>query len=125
LQDEISFPFDRLQVVNYMKARNYIKHNTKAHDLVCDKYEQIHGEIFNPIEQQRLHRQLEQSIKYIKTSSVPKEALDYGCGSGNFTKHLIDLGLFVISADITKNSRRYKRKIWPYSNGRSPENQRI
>lgn len=86
-----------------MKTDNAIKHNSKAHDFICDKYEQIHGEIFNPIEQRRLRKQLEQSATYIKTSSVRKEALDYGCGSGNLTKHLIDLGLFVISADISEN----------------------
>ena len=85
-----------------MKTDNAIKHNIKAHDFIYDKYERIHSEIFNPIEQRRLYKQLEQSITYIKTSSVRKEALDYGCGSGNLTKHLIDLGLYVISADISE-----------------------
>lgn len=86
-----------------MKIDTAIKHNIKAHDFVSNKYEQIHGEIFNPIEQQRLHKQLVQAFSYIETPTIKKQVLDYGCGSGNLTKHLIDLGLYVISADISDN----------------------
>jgi len=86
-----------------MKTDDAIKHNIKTHDLIYDKYEQIHGDIFNPIEQRRVYNLLEQTRAYIETPSVRKEALDYGCGSGNLTKHLIDLGFYVISADISEN----------------------
>ncbi|MFC1598160.1 class I SAM-dependent methyltransferase [Patescibacteria group bacterium] len=86
-----------------MKKHDDIKHNIKAHDLVYDEYEAKHGEIFNEIEQGRLHNQLKQAIGEIKTASTRKEALDFGCGSGNLTKHLLDLGLHVTSADLSEN----------------------
>lgn len=40
-------------------------------------------------------------MTYIETPSTHKLALDYGCGTGNLTKHLIELGLTVVSADIS------------------------
>ena len=86
-----------------MKTGDAIKHNIQVHNTIYDKYEQIHSEIFNSIEQQRLHKQLEQAIAYIETPSIRKEALDYGCGTGNLTKYLIDLGFYVTSADISEN----------------------
>jgi len=83
-----------------------VKHNIRVHDVVCDKYEQLHPEIFNSIEQARLHEQLKKAISLIQNSSAPKTALDYGCGTGNLTKHLLDLGLQVTAADITDNFLR-------------------
>jgi len=34
--------------------------------------------------------------------SKPINALDYGCGSGNLTRHLIELGVNTVSADISQ-----------------------
>lgn len=68
---------------------------------VTRTYEGIHGEIFNPVEQQRLHETLRRAIAVIETGSDPLTALDYGCGSGNLTRHLIDLGLQTVSADVS------------------------
>lgn len=36
------------------------------------------------------------------TDSKEKIAFDYGCGTGNLTKHLIKSGFFVVSADISE-----------------------
>jgi len=79
-----------------------IRHNIKVYDRIYDKYEKMHGDTFNPIEQERLHKKLEQAIKSIKTNSSNKIALDYGCGSGNLTKHLIELGIHTVAADTSK-----------------------
>lgn len=86
-----------------MDAFELIKHNIKMHNEFYDKYEQMHDEIFNPIEQKRIHKQLKYAITLIKTSSPNKIALDYGCGTGNLTRHLIDLSVYVISADVADN----------------------
>jgi ubiquinone/menaquinone biosynthesis C-methylase UbiE len=86
-----------------MKTNKAIEHNIRVHDSIYKKYEQMHGEIFNPIEQERLFEHLLLAKKYIKTSSIRKEALDYGCGSGNLTQHMIKLDFHVISADISVN----------------------
>ena len=64
-------------------------------------YETAHGDIFNPIEQQRLHNSLRDAIQAVQTDSTPLAALDYGCGSGNLTRHLIDLGVHTVSADVS------------------------
>lgn len=63
-------------------------------------YEKSHREIFNPIEQQRLHNALRHALNAVQTGSKPMTALDYGCGSGNLTRHLIELGAHVVSADV-------------------------
>jgi ubiquinone/menaquinone biosynthesis C-methylase UbiE len=64
-------------------------------------YETVHGDIFNPIEQQRLRGSLRDAIRAVQTGAKPLTALDYGCGSGNLTRHLIDLGLHTVSADVS------------------------
>ncbi|MBN1360268.1 MAG: methyltransferase domain-containing protein [Sedimentisphaerales bacterium] len=74
------------------------------------RYERIHGEIFNPVEQQRLHDSLRRAVATIQTGSQPLTALDYGCGSGNLTRHLIDLGLQTVSADVSEHFLRLIEK---------------
>jgi ubiquinone/menaquinone biosynthesis C-methylase UbiE len=64
-------------------------------------YERLHGEIFNAIEQQRLHAALQEAVDAMQTGSARPEALDYGCGSGNLTRHLMDLGVRVVCADVS------------------------
>ena len=81
-----------------------IKFNKQANDGISGKYDCLHNEIFNPIEQQRLGRALGTAIKAVKTnSSAPGEltALDYGSGSGNLTRHLIEAGINTVSADVS------------------------
>jgi ubiquinone/menaquinone biosynthesis C-methylase UbiE len=68
---------------------------------IAGRYDCLHGEIFNPIEQERLRRALCAAIKTVTTSSKPITALDYGCGSGNLSRHLIELGISTTSADIS------------------------
>ena len=85
-----------------MCAEEQIQFNEKADDAVGRKYERSHGEIFNPVEQKRLRNALGAAIKAVRTSSKPVTALDYGCGSGNLTRHLIELGINTVSADISE-----------------------
>lgn len=82
-------------------VRRAIEHNVQVHGKIADAYEQLHGEIFNPVEQDRLHGHLARSIGMITTVSSPRTALDIGCGTGNLTKHLIDLGFRVSAGDVT------------------------
>lgn len=78
-----------------------IKENKKVHDKIARKYESRHPEIYNEVEQTRLHESLKTAIQEIKTDSKRKIALDFGCGAGNLTKHLMELDLGVVSADIS------------------------
>ena len=72
------------------------------YNKIYNKYEQRHNEIYNTIEQERLSKKLKKAADFILTNSKEKIAFDYGCGTGNLTKHLIKLGFFVVSADISE-----------------------
>jgi len=81
-----------------------IKFNKEANNGVSGKYDCLHNEIFNPIEQQRLGRALKTTIEAVKTNSSASgqlTALDYGSGSGNLTRHLIEAGINTVSADVS------------------------
>jgi len=64
-------------------------------------YEHVHGDIFNTIEQQRLYGMLREAVQSVQTGAQPVRALDFGCGSGNLTRHLISLGVHTVSADVS------------------------
>jgi len=69
------------------------------------QYEHLHKEIFNPIEQERLGKALSKAIEVVRTNLSARRgltALDYGCGSGNLTRHLIASGIETVSADISE-----------------------
>ena len=86
----------------FMQDEDQIQFNKRVNDRVSRKYERLHGEIFNPIEQERLRDALNVAVSAIKTGSKPLKALDYGCGSGNLTRHLIERGIHTVSADISE-----------------------
>lgn len=91
--------------------------NIKTHNELAQKYESLHGEIYNEHEQSRLKAELRFAISEIKTTSKTKVALDFGCGAGNLTKHISDLGCEVIASDISRGfldlvtSRKYINKV--------------
>lgn len=64
-------------------------------------YETSHHEIFNPIEQRRLYSALQEAMNAVQTGSKPLMAFDHGCGSGNLTRHLSELGFHVVAADVS------------------------
>jgi len=93
-----------------MSTNHFIQHNIQAHDRVVDSYERTHGEIYNPIEQDRLHRALQNALQQITSaaSSQHPQALDVGCGAGNLTDHLLQLGCSVTAADV---STKFLQKV--------------
>ena len=60
-------------------------------------YGRAHPEIFNEVEQARLRAALERAV----AAAPGVRALDFGCGSGNVTRHLADLGMEVTAADVS------------------------
>jgi SAM-dependent methyltransferase len=78
-----------------------IERNVRIHDRVAADYEKIHDEIFNPVEQDRLRRALARAKDALRTRTERPRALDFGCGSGNLTRHLLALGFDVVAADIS------------------------
>ncbi len=101
---------------------NFNKHsdlawNIKTHNKLAQNYELMHGEIYNDHEQSRLKSDLSFAIGKIKTISKTKLVLDFGCGAGNLTKHLSNLGADVIATDVSQGfldlvgSKAYPRKV--------------
>jgi ubiquinone/menaquinone biosynthesis C-methylase UbiE len=80
---------------------NAVNFNIKAHDRIAKKYERVHTEIYNEVEQARLRAALEIAVAGMKTGTMTPCALDVGAGAGNLTAHLRDLGLTVTAADIS------------------------
>ena len=73
----------------------------KASDEDSSEYDSKHVEIYNSTEQQRIKQVLKDAIAQIKTGTEGFTVLDFGAGTGNLTKHLLDLNTTVIAADIS------------------------
>ena len=73
--------------------------NKACHDAVAHEYSKTHLDIFNPIEQLRLMNSLAELKEHVSMDST---VLDFGCGSGNLTDHLMRFGYRVISADVSR-----------------------
>lgn len=84
-----------------MKSEDKIKYNIKVHNRLARKYEKVHDEIFNDVEQTRIRSAVAQVVEAVNSGKRPLQALDVGCGSGNLTRHLIDLGFHTVSADVS------------------------
>lgn len=81
--------------------REQIERNIAVHNQVAQKYEALHGEIFNEVEQSRLASALARARDAVATGAEPLKALDFGCGSGNLSRHMLALGLEVTAADVS------------------------
>jgi ubiquinone/menaquinone biosynthesis C-methylase UbiE len=79
-----------------------VQRNIDIHNRVARKYEATHGEIFNDVEQARLRDTLGEAVAAVMTGCDSFRALDFGCGSGNLTGHLLALGLEVTAADVAQ-----------------------
>ena len=83
------------------QAQRQIDYNVAIHDKLAGRYETEHGEIFNEVEQERLRFALARARAAITSGDPPLKAFDFGCGSGNLSKHLIQLGFEVTAADVS------------------------
>jgi ubiquinone/menaquinone biosynthesis C-methylase UbiE len=74
-----------------------IERSRKRYRRAHRRYDRAHPEIFNEMEQARLRSALDRAA-----ADVPgRRAFDFGCGSGNLTRHLVELGLDVTAADVS------------------------
>ena len=87
--------------------------NVAVHDRIARRYDKLHGEIFNDIEQTRLHYALDRARDAVRTGAEPIQALDFGCGSGNLSRHLLDLGVDVTAADVSQGFLQLVRSRYP------------
>lgn len=79
-----------------------IGRSVRAYAKAHRHYDRRHGEIFNAVEQERLRSTLRAAVDAIQTDGPPpKRALDFGCGTGNLTRHFLELGLHAVAADVS------------------------
>lgn len=84
------------------RANRDIARNAIIHDELAWRYDAIHGEIFNQVEQARLAALLARAKAEVRGCPEPLAALDFGCGSGNLARHLLALGMVVMAADVSR-----------------------
>ena len=83
--------------------RELIAANVRGYRRVARRYDRLHGEIFNDVEQGRLRAALGRALAAIEADE-PHERVrvfDFGCGTGNVTAHLLELGAEVVAADVS------------------------
>jgi len=83
-------------------ARQQFDHNVRAHDIVADRYDAKHVEIYNPFEQARLEAVV-RDLAAMSGRESP-EALDVGAGTGNLSLKLLAAGCRVCAADVSQRS---------------------
>lgn len=83
-----------------------IEHNRAMHDVIAPLYEGRHREIFNPTEQLRIRNLFYDIMHEIATGSAVPLVLDYGAGTGNLTRHLLDQGADVVAAEVSTGCLR-------------------
>ncbi|MGA2973231.1 MAG: class I SAM-dependent methyltransferase [Candidatus Bathyarchaeia archaeon] len=85
--------------------------NVSVHAKEASIYDDIHEEIFNFIEQRRLRKALARASSLATCKN--RLALDFGCGTGNLTSKLLDLGWKVVAADISDSMLTILRQKLP------------
>ena len=83
------------------EAARLVEFSIRKYRRAHRRYERNHPEIFNQVEQRRLREELERATEEVRTGRRPLRALDLGCGSGNVTRHLVELEMEVVAADVS------------------------
>jgi 2-polyprenyl-3-methyl-5-hydroxy-6-metoxy-1,4-benzoquinol methylase len=82
-----------------MSPADPVRRNIVGNNRVARVYDDWHPEIFTEMEQDRLSGALSRALSATGASPAAR-ALDFGCGSGNVTRHLVSLGCEVVAADV-------------------------
>ena len=78
-----------------------VRDNIERHERIASSYDQVHEEIYNDVEQQRLDAIISHALQLVDTGSETTRVMDLGCGAGNLTRHLLHHGCSVTAADVT------------------------
>lgn len=85
-----------------------VRRSVAAYAWYARRYDRLHIEIFNGNEQRRLGQALDRAAGLTKSGG--HIALDYGCGTGNITTHLLRANFDVIAADVSPHFLRMVRR---------------
>ncbi|HEY3316903.1 MAG TPA: methyltransferase domain-containing protein [Coriobacteriia bacterium] len=89
-----------------------VKRNVVLHNRIANLYDDWHPEIFTEVEQTRLRAALEEAAAATGKSPDRIAAMDLGCGSGNVTRHLVEMGFCVTATDVADNFLTLVEKRW-------------
>lgn len=78
-----------------------IRENIDLHERISGDYIDRHSEIYNPIEQRRLAKDIDLAFENIRSATSSPTCLDFGCGRGNLSMQFLDRGGVVTAADVT------------------------
>ena len=78
-----------------------IDRNVRLHNKIASKYASRHAEIYNDFEQERLKNSLSSASKLVKRDATKLLSADIGCGAGNLSTHLLDIGMNVDACDVS------------------------
>ncbi|MBD3242635.1 MAG: methyltransferase domain-containing protein [Chitinivibrionales bacterium] len=96
-----------------------VKRNRAIHDRILRRYEGLRTGLFNDVEQQRLRDAVEEALGLVSGNQSQGcdlvKALDFGCGTGNLTSHLLALGCAVSVADVSGRSVAFVKKRYAQS----------
>jgi SAM-dependent methyltransferase len=81
------------------RASRHVGRNIQAYGRRAASYDEIHTEIFNSREQARLRQAVEKASMTVRSGG--RQALDFGAGTGNVSRHMIGLGYDVTAADVS------------------------
>jgi SAM-dependent methyltransferase len=96
------------------EQREAVELNVRAYRRMWRRYDRSHGEIFNPVEQERLRGALERAAAEIRSpAGGTRRALDVGSGTGNVTRHLVEMGFDVTAADVSPELLRVVERRLP------------
>lgn len=73
--------------------------NSEMHDKYSSCYDSVHPDIFNSIEQKRISLLIDSILLSRNQSNLL--ALDFGCGTGNISSHLVSKHICTVSADVS------------------------
>jgi SAM-dependent methyltransferase len=90
---------ERQDQLTHSGSSQLIERSVESYAKHHQTYDGNHPEIFNEIEQARLHDWLRTLIS--QSPVTPPHALDLGAGSGNVTAHLLTLGARVTAAEVS------------------------
>ena len=82
-------------------AKALVERSVRKYRRAHRRYERRHPEIFNPVEQARLRAGLSAALAEVRSAGAAPRVLDLGCGTGNVTRHLLELGARVVAADVS------------------------
>lgn len=88
-----------------------VRRNIVGNNRVARLYDDWHPEIFTEIEQSRLRQSLG-AIRGAFDETPAPAALDFGSGSGNVTRHLVELGFETTSADVAERFLAIVEERW-------------